>query len=61
MAPPKRWARRSSVGVLVHRPEHTIDSLLMSRETYTCPEKHTRFGDRWPRAADRCAAALRAL
>ena len=41
MAPPKRWARRSSVGAPVRSSEHAADSLLLSRETYTCPEKHT--------------------
>jgi hypothetical protein len=35
MAPPKRWARCSSVGALVHSPEHVADSLLLSREAYT--------------------------
>ena len=34
MAPPKRWARRSSVGALLHSPEHVADSLLLSREAY---------------------------
>ena len=41
MAPPKRWARRSSVGALLHSPEHVADSL-------SCPEKRTWSGDRRP-------------
>ena len=44
MAPPKRWAGRSSAEALVHSFEHAADSLFLSRETYTCPEKHTLSG-----------------
>jgi hypothetical protein len=35
MAPPKRWARRFSVGALVHSAAHVVDSLLLTREACT--------------------------
>ena len=54
MALPKRWARRFSVGALVHSAAHVA-------EAFSCPEKRARLETVVPQAAERCAAALRAL
>jgi hypothetical protein len=43
MAPPKRWARRSSVGALVHSPEQAADSLVLCEAlTEASPQSEQR-------------------